>query len=101
MEMIKHGTVKQGAIVFREQVPLPDGTDVVARIEPIGETGQAPRIREAAAFAALPVFGMWADREDMTDSIARVRAEQDKWPQRTHARINRSDILIDAIHQEP
>jgi hypothetical protein len=33
-------------------------------------------------FENLPFFGMWADRDEMSDSVAWVRKERDKWQQR-------------------
>lgn len=84
MELIKHGTVKQGTIVFTEQLPLPEGTEVVVHIEPLGDARHHPAAEETEEFATLPVFGMWADREDMTDSVAWVRREREKWQQRVH-----------------
>ncbi len=35
----------------------------------------------------LPVFGMWADRPDMADSIEWVRKERETW----HQRLTRQD----------
>jgi hypothetical protein len=82
MELIKHGTVRQGTIVFTDQVPLPEGTEVVVHIEPLGEPSQPLAVPETEDSSALPVFGMWADREEMTDSVAWVCREREKWPQR-------------------
>lgn len=41
--------------------------------------------REAANggdFENLPFFGMWADRDEMNDSVDWVRREREKWQQR-------------------
>ena len=39
-------------------------------------------MNNADRIADLPFFGMWADREDMTDSVAWVRKDREQWRQR-------------------
>jgi hypothetical protein len=85
MEVIQQGKIKEGTIVFEKPLPLPEGTEVVVRIEPIGAPWE-PLVPQGkvADFLALPCFGMWADREDMKDSVAWVRREREKWQQRAY-----------------
>jgi hypothetical protein len=76
------GKVQAGSIVLTDPVPLPEGTEVEVQIEPLGTADStAPSLR-SEEFAALPFFGMWADREDMKDSVAWVQKERAKWHQR-------------------
>ena len=75
------GRVEHGTIVFDEPLALPDGTRVVVRIEeeaaePIGEA-EAP-----AKFTSLPFFGMWADRDDLPESVEMVREGRERWHHR-------------------
>jgi hypothetical protein len=79
----ERGKVRRGGIVFTTPLELPEGTDVVVRIEPVAgqQPSEAPSGR--GDFARLPFFGMWADRPDMDDSEAWVRSEREQWRQRT------------------
>ncbi|MBI2843112.1 MAG: DUF2281 domain-containing protein [Armatimonadetes bacterium] len=43
---------------------------------------QEPTIKGKPSIRSLPFFGMWADREDMTDSAAWVRKERERWDER-------------------
>ncbi len=54
------------AIARNESVTLTRRGKPVARIEPIGG-------RKRSSAAAHEAFGMWADRDDMTDPSAYVR----------------------------
>jgi len=83
MTWIKHGKVQGGTIVFAEPLGVPEGTNVVVRIESTYETGQPPPPKSIEEFAAHPFFGMYADRQDMKDSVAWVRKERAKWHQRS------------------
>lgn len=81
MVVSRHGKVHDGGIVFPEALDLPEGTEVVVQIEPVDLDAEP----EAAPFAdvtELPIYGTWADREDMADSAAWVRNERAKWQQR-------------------
>ena len=73
MKAFAHGTVQGNEIVIPNGLGLPDGTQVAVTIEPVetGVEGTSPESVEE--IAALPFFGMWANREDMADSIAWVR----------------------------
>ena len=88
MAQIARGKIQNGSIVFPEPLPLPDGIEVVVRID-VATVGtqitplRATRVPDARAhFAALPFFGMWADREDIWDSAAWVRKEREQWQRR-------------------
>lgn len=48
-----------------------------AETKPTDDRCEKPDIME------LPFFGMWADREDMSDGQTWVRKERDKWISRT------------------
>jgi len=74
------GTVQDGNIVLTEPIKLPEGTEVIVRVEPA--ESQHSDTAATEDFAALPFIGMWADREDMRDSASWVRRERDKWEQR-------------------
>jgi hypothetical protein len=74
------GTVQDGNLMLTEPVALPEGTEVIVRVEPA--EGQPSEAGATEDFTALPFIGMWADREDMNDSAAWVRRERDKWQQR-------------------
>lgn len=74
----ERGKVKDGGIVFSEPLTLPEGTEVVVRIEPV-EAGPQSAGPSSADFATMPFFGMWADRQEMSDSAAWVRGEREQW----------------------
>ena len=91
MAQVAQGKVQNGSIVFPQPLPLPEGMEVVVRIDPITAGSQttpcrATRVPDASThFADLPFFGMWRDREDMRDTSAWVRKEREQW-QRLAAR---------------
>ena len=86
--IIEEGTVNNGHIVLSRPLSLPEGTEVRVQIEPVdpaavsGDDSQDKDSNESEDFANLPCFGMWADREDMRDSVAWLRKEREKWQQR-------------------
>lgn len=86
--IIEEGKVSKGHIVLSKPLSLPEGTEVRVRIEPVdpvsvdGDDSQSTNSDESEDFANLPCFGMWADREDMRDSVAWLRKEREKWKQR-------------------
>ena len=100
MDVFKRGKVHNGTLVFTEPLSLPEGTEVVIRVFPIGNDnectmsdepeeltpvsiGQAETPdEEQEALLSLPFFGMWADREDMEDSVAWVRRQREGWNHR-------------------
>ena len=99
MDVFKRGKVHNGTLVFAEPLSLPEGTEVVIRVFPVGNSngdttpdepaaasvsiGQAETPdEEQEALLSLPFFGMWADREDMDDSVAWVRRQREGWNHR-------------------
>ena len=88
MAQIERGKVQNGSIVFPQPLPFPEGMEVIVRIDLITGGNQTMPLRAtcvpdaSAHFAALPFFGMWADREDMRDSAGWVRKEREQWQQR-------------------
>ena len=82
MAFIEHGKVQDGSILLSKPLSLPEGTEVVIHVEPINTARQSTTSDEHKNFTALPFFGMWAEREDMSDSASWVRKERKKWHQR-------------------
>ena len=82
MALIERGKVQSGGIVFSKPLALPEGTEVVVHIEPLVKDTQAAGPDVGEDFTTLPFFGMWAEREDMSDSTAWVRREREQWQQR-------------------
>jgi hypothetical protein len=78
MGFVGRGKVERGGLVFADPLPLPEGSDVIVHIEP------APAITPGSGeeLAALPFFGMAADRDDMADSESWVRRNRESWHQR-------------------
>ncbi len=60
--------------VFRplENVTIKEGTIVEVRVPPEGE---APRRRPS--IKGLPIYGMWADRDDIPDGVSYVNKLRD------------------------
>jgi hypothetical protein len=74
------GKVQEGKLELSAPVPLPDGTEVIVQIEPMTPPPPPPTPEELQKLQEEdPLFGMWADREDMKDSVAWVRRERKKW----------------------
>ena len=86
--IIKNGKISNGHIVLSKSLSLPEGTEVRVQIEPVdpaivsNDANQDKDSNESEDFANLPCFGMWADREDMRDSIEWVRKQREKWKER-------------------
>ena len=80
--LLERGKVKGRGIVFPKRLTLPEGTEVMVRIEPVVESAKIMARTEDLDLGDLPFFGMWADREDMKDSVAWVRKEREQWHQR-------------------
>lgn len=87
--IIKKGKVNNGHIIFSKPLALPEGTEVRVQInlidaEEIVDTDETQNTEtcEHEEFANLPFFGMWADREDMRDSVAWVQKQREKWIER-------------------
>ena len=79
MKVIARGTVRNGVIVTEEPLGVPDGTEVVVSLEPAEIGADAETDRRLAEFDSLGFHGMWADREDMADSVAWVRKIREQW----------------------
>ena len=81
--IIEEGKISNGYIVLSKPISLPEGTEVRVRIEPVdpvpvdGDESQNTNSDESEDFANQPFFGMWADREDMRDSVAWVRKQRE------------------------
>ena len=73
--IIEQGEINNGNIVLTKPISLPEGTRVRIQIELIDtdDDNQNTVSDEHEDFRELPCFGMWADREDMRDSVAWVR----------------------------
>ncbi|MDE0396737.1 MAG: hypothetical protein OXL96_02920 [Candidatus Poribacteria bacterium] len=81
--IIQEGTISNGRIVLSKPLSLPEGTEVRIQIELIDtDNTQSTDAKENEDFANQPFFGMWADREDMRDSVAWVRKQREKWKER-------------------
>ena len=82
--IIGEGKVNNGHIVLSNPLSLPEGTKVRIQIEPIDtDDPQDPVAEEKNEdFASQSFFGMWADREEMRDSVAWVRKQREKWMER-------------------
>ena len=78
--MTERGTIHSGSIVLDEPIDLPEGTEVIVHVEPLTHGGA--RANNGDEFDHLPFFGMSADRDEMSDSVAWVRREREKWQQR-------------------
>ncbi len=100
MDLFKRGKVHNGTLVFSKPLSLPEGAEVIVRVIPVGngdECTTADASEELTAVSigqdetsedeqedllSLPFFGMWADREDMQDSVAWVRRQRSGWNHR-------------------
>ena len=82
MTLIEEGQIQDGGIVFARPVKLPDGIKVIVRIETTPDLVAQNESAIDLDFASLPFFGMWADREEMSDSAEWVRQEREKWRER-------------------
>ena len=86
--IIEEGKVSNGHIVLSNPLSLPEGTEVRVRIEPVDpvpvneDDSQDTGFNASGDFTNLSCFGMWADREDMRDSVTWLRKEREKWQQR-------------------
>jgi hypothetical protein len=85
MKLIRRAEVHEGQLTFLPPLPLPEGMEVTVEITAPERAGGGAM--SAEEFMTLPVFGMWADREDMRDSLAWVDKERRQWQER----LRRSD----------
>jgi hypothetical protein len=86
MTLLEHGRIQGGAIVLSKPLPLPEGTEVSVRIEPVSARDTPAVPQEQDQVSSTPFFGMWADREDMADSTVWVRRERERWRDRVEPR---------------
>jgi hypothetical protein len=86
MTIVEHGEVHDGGIVLSHPVTLPEGTKVVVAIAAVEAAKRVPTQEEMDEFVNLPFHGMWADREDMADSVAWVRRLREQWSGRFNHR---------------
>ncbi|MCY3744350.1 MAG: hypothetical protein OXH00_25325 [Candidatus Poribacteria bacterium] len=86
--IVEEGKISNGHIVLSKPLSLPEGTEVRVQIEPVDpdaiseDNSQDKDSNESEEFANLPFFGMWADREDMRDSVEWVRKQREKSKER-------------------
>ena len=73
--IIEQGEINDGNIVLPKPISLPEGTKVRIQIVTIDDTDNkdVKTNENDEDFSKLPFIGMWADREDMRDSVAWVR----------------------------
>lgn len=83
MGFIGKGKVTHGGIVLTEPVPLPDGVEIFVQVEPVPLFAQG--LDED--LNSLPSFGLWADRDDLPESMTWGRERRQGW----HLRSSRSD----------
>jgi hypothetical protein len=86
MTIVEHGEVHDGRIVLSQPVALPEGTRVIVAITQVDSTTRKPTPEEIEEVTSMPFFGMWADREDMKDSVAWVRRQREQWLDRLNSR---------------
>ena len=82
MVLVREGRIEGGRLIVADAIALPDGTAVRVAIEVLDEPSSA--VEASVAADLLPGFGMWADREDMEDSVAWVNRQRDAWRERLH-----------------
>ena len=83
MSVVLRGRVRSGTLELSDPVPIPEGTEVVVSIDTVSAPTEAEPMSEAD-FLSLPFFGMWADRDEMQDSVAWVREMREGWQRRTN-----------------
>ena len=77
------GTVQNGQIHFEEQPDLEEGAQVIVVV--VGEDHSSAERKSGTLGDMLksPAIGMWADREDITDSAEYARHLREKASQRS------------------
>ena len=84
------GKVKRGGIVFPTPLELPEDADVSVRISSDPQEIEVLPLwkdefkDDDTPFEDLTFFGMWADREDMADSVEWVSKQRDRWTDRLY-----------------
>ena len=80
MILMERGKIENGQIVLSHPLKLAEGTEVIVQIEPeayVNGNSQTDNL------FSLPFFGMWADRQEMSDSASWVESERAKWQMRS------------------
>ncbi|MDX2039759.1 MAG: hypothetical protein SF097_00855 [Acidobacteriota bacterium] len=80
MILMERGKIQNGQIVLPHPLKLAEGTEVTVQIEPESHANGNNSVDD---FFNLPFFGMWSDRQDMSDSASWVESERAKWQQRS------------------
>jgi len=82
MVEVARGVIHGSNIVLSEPLPLPEGAEVILRIELANANRLDEQTLSLEEFKQLPCWGMWKDREDMADSEVWLRKERERWNQR-------------------
>ena len=85
MSMVIRAHYDGRAIVPDSDVDLPRDQALEVQVRVLSQQEASPQIEPTAAktpISSLPFNGMWADREDMKDSVAWVRKERRRWDKR-------------------
>ena len=84
MIIIERGIVSGGGIALDRPLELPEGSQVIVRIETASLEAASPQEPDAIEKlrAAFPFVGQWADRNDIPDSAEHIAQERAKWQQR-------------------
>lgn len=79
MILMERGKIENGQIVLSHPLKLAEGTEVIVQIEPEVYTNGDTKIDD---LFSLPFFGMWAERQEMSDRASWVESERAKWQER-------------------
>ena len=80
MSMVIRAHFDGRAIVPDSELDLP--LDQPLEVEVRVLSSEAAPTQAKTPITSLPFFGMWADREDMKDSVAWVNKERRRWKKR-------------------
>jgi len=84
MPITERGKIQSGAVVLEKPIRLAEGTEVIVHVETLDQAPETSDTGENSS--SLPLFGMWADREDLGDSAEWVRKEREQWHRRHQSR---------------
>ncbi|MEW6237772.1 MAG: hypothetical protein AB1656_20490 [Candidatus Omnitrophota bacterium] len=82
MVEVARGVIHGSNIILTEPLPLPEGAEVIIRIELANADRPDKPTLSLEEFKQLPCWGMWKDREDMANSEEWIRKERERWNQR-------------------
>jgi hypothetical protein len=82
MVVVREGRIEGGRLIVADTIALPDGTPVRVEIEVLDEQAQSSNHEIPADEDLLPGFGMWANRQDMQDSVDWANQQRDAWRER-------------------